>query len=858
MAGRDKPATPPEGEPRTDDVAVGRWVHADALTTAAEGPGTRLGPYKLLQQLGQGGMGAVWVAEQHEPVQRRVALKVIKPGLDSARVLARFEQERQALSLMDHPHIARILDAGATAAGRPFFVMELVKGVPITQFCDRERLTLRQRLELFVPVCQAVQHAHTKGILHRDLKPSNVLVALYDGKAVPKVIDFGLAKALHQHLTEQTVYTEVGQVVGTLEYMAPEQAECNNLDIDTRADVYSLGVLLYELLTGGPPFPAQQLRGVAFPEALRILREVEPPKPSTRLSSSAQLPAIAAQRQQEPAKLAKLVRGELDWIVMKCLEKERGPRYETANGLAMDVQRYLADEPVLAGPPSARYRLRKFLRKYRGPVAAAAVVALLLVAGIIGTTAGFVRAERQRSVAQQEKARAEASQRQAMAALAATTDDVVGRLIGSKPALGPSERAFMKRALERWRAFAAEQGEGELARSIRGEGAFRVAYLQAKLSQWDEAVRGFREAITLWEKLAAEFPAVPAYRQHLAGSHNNLGNLLANLGKRPEAEASHRRALELQQKLTAEFPAVPEYAQDLATSHNNLGNLLMDLGQRPEAEEAYRRALDLKEQLAAEFPAVPAYRQDLATSHNNLGLLLAGMGKATEAEAAYRRALNLRDILAAEFPAVPQYRTDLGGSQGHFGDLLRRNQQPQQALDWFNKAITTLDGVRRQTPGDVTILGSLRNAHWGRAQTLDALKRHAEAVADWDKAVELSLRQEQASLRLSRVLSRVRAGQVGPALREVEELANDADADTLYNAACAYSLASAAAPEQKDSYTRRALELLRQSVAKGYKDVKKIKQDEDLNNLRGRDDFRKLVAEIDKPSPPQPKTRPGS
>ncbi|HZT82944.1 MAG TPA: serine/threonine-protein kinase, partial [Gemmataceae bacterium] len=319
---------------------------APSPTPLAEGPGTLIGPYKLVQELGAGGMGTVFMAQQTEPVKRLVALKVIKPGMDSRQVIARFEAERQALALMDHPNIARVLDAGTTAAGRPYFVMELVKGVSITRYCDEHRLTPRQRLELFVPVCQAVQHAHQKGIIHRDLKPSNVLVCQYDGRPVPKVIDFGIAKATGHQLTDHTLVTGFGAVVGTLEYMSPEQADLNQLDIDTRSDIYSLGVLLYELLTGTTPLERKRLKEAAVLEVLRIIREEEPPRPSTRLSESKDsLPSISAQRQTEPGRLTKLVRQELDWIVMKALEKDRNRRYETANGFARDIQRYLADEP---------------------------------------------------------------------------------------------------------------------------------------------------------------------------------------------------------------------------------------------------------------------------------------------------------------------------------------------------------------------------------------------------------------------------------------------------------------------------------------------------------------------------------
>ncbi len=378
--------------------------------TRHEQPGMLIaGRYKLLEAIGEGGMGTVWMAEQIEPVRRSVAVKLIKAGMDSRQVLARFEAERQALALMDHPNIARILDGGITDTGRPFFVMDYVKGIPITEYCDAQKLNIHDRLKLFSQVCSAVQHAHQKGIIHRDLKPSNILVAPYDDTPVPKVIDFGLAKTMHQSLTDLTLHTAHGAVLGTPLYMSPEQAQLNNLDIDTRSDIYSLGVLLYELLTGTTPAERKQFKEAAWDVFLRIIREEEPPRPSTRLSTSEALPELAANRRMESAQLPRLVRGELDWIVMKTLEKDRSRRYDSANSLAMDVQRYLTGEPVLAHPPSKLYQFKKYVRRHKAQVTAASLVLLVLLAGIAGTTWGMFQAKHAANAERQAKLEAEAN-----------------------------------------------------------------------------------------------------------------------------------------------------------------------------------------------------------------------------------------------------------------------------------------------------------------------------------------------------------------------------------------------------------------------------------------------------------------
>jgi len=350
--------------------------------------GTKIGPYKLLERIGEGGCGVVYMAEQEKPVRRRVALKIIKLGMDTKSVIARFEAERQALAMMDHPNIARVLDAGATETGRPYFVMELVRGFKITEYCDANKIDTDGRLHLFTQVCQAIQHAHQKGIIHRDIKPSNILVTLHDGTPVPKVIDFGIAKATEVQLTEKTLFTAYAQIIGTPAYMSPEQAEMSGLDIDTRADIYSLGVLLYELLTGRTPFDAKQLLQAGFDEMRRTLREREPQKPSTILTTlqNDELTATAQHRHAEPPKLISQLKGDLDWIVMKALEKDRKRRYETSNALAMDIQRYLNNEPIVARPPSRTYRLQKLVRRNKVVFASGLAIALALLCGLTTST----------------------------------------------------------------------------------------------------------------------------------------------------------------------------------------------------------------------------------------------------------------------------------------------------------------------------------------------------------------------------------------------------------------------------------------------------------------------------------------
>ena len=485
----------------------------------AEKTGDQIGRYKLLQQIGEGGCGVVYMAEQTEPVHRRVALKVIKLGMDTKQVIARFEAERQAVTLMDHPNIAKVLDAGATDTGRPYFVMELVRGIKITDYCDQNNLSTRQRLDLFMQVCQAIQHAHQKGVIHRDIKPSNILVTVNDGVAVPKVIDFGIAKATQGRLTDKTLFTAFEQFIGTPAYMSPEQAVMTSLDIDTRSDIYSLGVLLYELLTGKTPFNANDLLKAGLDEMRRTIREVEPPKPSARLSTmlDAERATTARERQTEPPKLIHLLKGDLDWIVMKCLEKERGRRYETATGLAADIKRHLDTEPVLARPPSKLYEFKKTVRRHKFGFAAAAAVFTVLAVGVLVSAreaARATRAERDQSRLRQAavasrnyeaKLRTEAQANEQEAKTEAVKSEQVAQ--------------FLKRHVLK--------GVGPFCRALGRD----TTMLREILNQTAERV-------------ATELHGQPVAEAELCYT---IGNTYFDIAEYAKAEAMHRRALELRQ-----------------------------------------------------------------------------------------------------------------------------------------------------------------------------------------------------------------------------------------------------------------------------------------------------------------------
>ncbi len=675
---------------------------------------TVIGPYKLVEPIGEGGMGTVWMAQQTEPVRRLVALKLIKAGMDSRQVIARFEAERQALALMDHANIARVLDAGTTSAGRPYFVMDLVKGVPITKYCDDHHLTPRQRLELFIPVCEAVQHAHQKGIIHRDIKPSNVLVALYDGKPVPKVIDFGVAKAAGQRLTDKTLITGFGAIVGTLEYMSPEQADLNQLDIDARSDVYSLGVLLYELLTGMTPFSRKELEKTGMLEMLRVIREQEPKTPSTKLSTAEGLPALAANRGIEPARLAKMVRGELDWIAMKALEKDRDRRYQTANSLAMDVQRYLADETVLASPPSAGYRLWKLARRNRRALMAVTAFVLLLVTAVVALSIAVVALNRER---QQKVAALEAEgkrRKQTRAALDDMSSQVIEDWLAKQPAYSNEQKQFLERALRHYKEFATDNGQDEESRASVALAFDRVGFIRERLGQFGEAETAYVRSQKLCAALVADFPKTPNYRHMLATEIKRLGTLYSKIRRTSEAEKLLLLSVNIHRELATEFADISAYKSHLAKDLNRIGIVYKDLGRIDDAINVSREAAEIHKQLVAEFAGDPGSRDDLAQAWATLGDVLEFADRPRDAEEPLAQAVAIYKELARDFPKEPHYRDMLAISSHNRGEAVRLAGRKHEAEEIFRQVLT----IRRQLADEFPAVPAYRR---GLAITLNNL-----------------------------------------------------------------------------------------------------------------------------------------
>ena len=687
-----------EAEAFMDDPTLPPAEEAGAASRLEE-VGSQVGPYRLVRRLGEGGFGTVFLAEQERPVRRRVALKLIKLGMDTKQVVARFEAERQALAIMEHPNIARVFDAGATETGRPYFVMELVQGVPITRYCDEHRLSLRQRLELFVQVLQAVQHAHTKGVIHRDIKPSNVLVAEVDGQATPKVIDFGVAKATEASLTERTLLTEQRQLIGTPEYMSPEQAEMNSRDVDTRSDIYSLGVVLYELLTGTTPFDGRELRSKAFSDMQRTIREVDPPRPSTRLDQMRHtLDDIAGRRRLDPQRLRRMLRGELDVVVMKCLEKERHRRYETAAAVAEDVLAYLNDQPVSAAAPSNAYLLRKLVRRNRGPVTAAAAVLLVLLVGIAGTSIGLVGQIRLRALAER---RGNDAQRQTEEARRqAAISDAVQRFQNDMFAAADPGRLLGRdlKVIDVMAAAEKELDRGKLADQPLVEASVRhmIGWTYSGLGDLESAERNNRRALDLrLERLPHSSAAIAETRQV-------LGAVLSRAGKRQEAEALFRQAI-------LDYKPATELDSTNAANLYNLATLLHEQGQFEEAESLHRRALAIRQGRIEQDP------MQAAESFVALGVLLMGRGKLDEAEPLLRDGVAVhRRMLAPEHPDLATALSSLGGLLWNRGEVPGAEALLREVHEIRSKSLPP------NHPDLATSAGNMASILWAQEKLADA------------------------------------------------------------------------------------------------------------------------------------------
>jgi serine/threonine protein kinase/tetratricopeptide (TPR) repeat protein len=886
-----------------------------------EHPGGLVGPYRLLQQIGEGGMGVVFLAEQEEPVRRRVALKIIKPGLDTGTVLARFEVERQALALMDHPNIAKVLDAGATEDGRPFFVMELVRGGPITDFCDQNQLPPEARLKLFIDVCRAIQHAHHKGLIHRDIKPSNVLVTLCDSGPVVKVIDFGVAKATVQKLTERTLFTAYGQMIGTPVYMSPEQAASSGLDIDTRSDVYALGVLLYELLTGTTPLEDDRLREAGHGELLRLIREEEAPRPSTRLSSLGDAAAVlAGNRGLDARRLAQLLAGDLDWIVMKALEKDRNRRYDAPGGFAEDVGRYLRGEAVLARPPSLVYKVKKFVLRNRRGVLTAAAVAAALLGGTAAATWQAVQATRAKQEAlaalaaeKEAKESAQAEEAKARVMLEFFEDKVLAAArpagweggLGREVTLAQAVEAALPFVESRFRnqpllearlrlslgtSFlyqgearkAAEQYETArtlYARHLGPEHPDTLASMNllgssyAALGRHADAVRLREQTLSLrTATLGADHPDTLVSMNNLANSYevlgrpadalglrqqtlalrqaklgpdhpdtilsmHNLASGYAALGRHAEAAPLHERTLGL---LKAKFG--PDHPFTLRC-RNNLAYSYAALGRRADAADLFQETLALMTaKLGPEHP-------DTLASMNNLANAYGALGRHANAVELQERALALRQAkLGPEHPDTITTMHNLANSYEILG-------RPADGLRLREQALPLMR-ARFSSDHPYTLI-NLR----ALAEDLVKLDRSAEAVPFIDELVQRETRKRIVPSLLPGVMilrlrhfEKAREATGCRQTAEMWENLNRTDADSLYNAACMRAVtaavlrASDTSPEgakRADAETDRAMTWLKQAVAAGYKNVAHMKQDTDLDALRDRADFTKLVTTLD-------------
>lgn len=814
----------------------------------------RIGPYRVLRQIGKGGMGVVYQVAQDEPVERTLALKLIKVGMDTREVIARFQSERQALALMNHPSIAQVFDAGATEQGRPWFAMEYVSGIPITKYCDQNRLPIRERLELFVRVCEGLQHAHQKGIIHRDIKPSNVLVTSLDGAPAPKIIDFGVAKATSRRLTEDTLQTELGQLIGTPEYMSPEQADLTNLDVDTRTDVYSLGVMLYELLAGVQPFEKKDLRWANYERMRQILRDKEPPRPSTRVGILARSTGEpASNRQAETPALVRELKGDLDWITMKALEKDRTRRYASASELAADIQRYLADEPVEARPPSPRYRAEKFVRRHKAAVLAAAAFVVLLVGVAVTTTYQSIQVARERDRANRE---AEAARQ--------VSQFLVDLFEVSEPGEAQGNTVTAREILDQGARRISTGLAGQPRTQARLMGTMGKVY--ARLGLYDQAaplLEGAREL----QQTAVGQESVEAL-----GAARELAWFYTERGKLEEAEALAAQALETQRRVLGE-----DHPETLASRHQ-LGVVYKVQSRYPDALRELRPTLEARRRVLGEE------HSDTLVSANALATLYQDMGRHDDAQALYERALRVfRQKNGDDHPATLTLAHNMASVLVSLG---RYEEAEEFARDTLERRRRVLGDEHRYTLTSAYVLGLAVDSLGRKAEaeelfhevwetqrrvlgkehpnTLDSQGALAQMIRDQGRLQEAEALQREV-LSLSRealgaehIFTQWSLYNLANTLREQQRYA---EAEALYREALELELRTLgpAHPETVDTLYQlgvnealrgnraKALDWLRRSVESGFSNSEALQKDADLASLRGDPDFDALVELIDSP-----------
>jgi serine/threonine protein kinase/tetratricopeptide (TPR) repeat protein len=924
-----------------ESTSAARTSDPEAAAVILPAP-RQVGDYDILTEVGRGGMGVVYKA-RHRGLHRLAALKMVLAGeFASPTQELRFRLEAELAARVQHPNIVQVYEIGSYA-GRPFLALEWVEGGSLANRLDGKPWPPGDAAALIETLARAVDVAHGEGVVHRDLKPANILLSVVRGPwsvvseerpapsglttdngqrtTIPKITDFGLAQPIEGGQT----LTQSGFLVGTPGYMAPEQASGQRALVGPATDIYALGVMLYQLLTGQLPFQRDSTL-----ELLRAITSDEPTRP----------------RRLEPH-----LPRDLEAITLHCLEKEPSRRYPSALALAEDLERFREGKQVLARPVGEIERLWRWCR--RKPVIAGLLTALVLAVslGLVGMSRAYFIAEsarhaekEKRREADEQRERAERARDRTRRALDAMTSSVTGDSLSTQREISVEQKNFLTEVLTYYQEFAAEKGDDEQSRFRTAGAAFRVGLIEYRLGRKAEAaaadrlacdgfaklaadfparreygyglaasymnlgvilselgrrpeaekqyrqavsicgklasgfptmpqyrnylalghtnlgdlLRGlgkptdaweqYHQALTVCEKLVAEFPDIPDYRMRLASNHACVGDLLRELGKPAQAEEQFRKALVIQEKLVTEFPGLPEQRERLAKILNSLGVLFFELGKLPNAEEQYRQALAIRQKLAAEFPAEPQYRDGLVGSHANLGVLLRNLRKWPEAEEQYRSALVICEKLAVNFPAMPAYQVELGGLFCNLGSLVGASGQPSDCLVWFDRAIRTLTAVYEHDSRFAVARQFLRNSYAERAKAYVILRRYAEAVSDLDKAIELSPNKEQPEFRAERSILRLTAGQVAEAMAEVAELSKNPNwnARWWYDFGCVYAIASGKFADKRQEYADRAMELLQQAVKAGYRDAAHIKQDSDLDSLRGRDDFKQLLAELAK------------